>query len=237
MALLRRVMCSSISLERSLALASSRGISNLPCNFKSSANEVNNVQDVIKSFPKSPRNSPATSLSVERSFCDSLLNRIDSVILPMSPAEQLIKLRLPTIIKHVSLEMPTTKASLDNAHINQVVVEIKAPQRGKVLKQLAIRMLVIRRRKMKKHQRKKWLKKFRVHNMTQFQKKKIKKETIFLSALEEQMKTAESFDPKKYAIEKIRKAYTPLPVRERPAKKLPWEFQPLFAMSQKKNGK
>ncbi|KAE8750359.1 hypothetical protein FOCC_FOCC002920 [Frankliniella occidentalis] len=237
MALLRKILRSSIFCERSLALASPRCISNLSSSLRPSATQFNNIQDVTQNVFTSLSNSPSTTYSEEKPLSNSLLQRIDVAILPMSPAEQLIKLRLPTLIKQVSLEMPTTRASLDNAHINQVVVEIKAPQRGKVLKQLAIRMLVIRRRKIKKHQRKKWLKKFRVYRMTLFQKRKIKKETIFLAALEEQMKTAEAFNAEDYASEKIRKAYKPLPTKEAYKFPLPWEFQPLFYNSLKKNGK
>lgn len=133
--------------------------------------------------------------------------------------------------------MPTTKVSLDNVHINQKVVKIEAPQRGKVIKQWAIRMMVIRRKKMKKHKRKKYLKKFRIQLMTLRKKRKFKKETAFLSDLENQFKLAEAFSAEAYAAEKIRKAYQPLPEKEKLVKPLPWEFQPLFYWSQKKNRK
>lgn len=161
----------------------------------------------------------------------SLLQSVDVAILPMSPLEKIINLQLPTAAGRVSLEMPTTDVSLKNTLINQKTVEIQAPQRGPVIKQLAIRMLVIRRRKMKKHKRRKYLKKFKVLLMTRSKKRDIEKETVFLSGLEEQMKSAELFDASQYASEKIRKAYEPLPQKERLLKPFPWEFQPLYHWS------
>lgn len=181
---------------------------------------------------------PNLSTSLKKLPLNALLQRIDVAILPMSPVERLIKFQLPTISKHVSLEMPTTKASLNNVHINQKVIEYQAPQRGKVIKQLAVHMINLRRRKMKKHQRRKWLKKFRIHLMTLFKKRKTAKETIFLSGLEEEMKLAESFNAEQFAADKIKRAYKPLPVKEKLVKPFPWEFQPLFYNSKApKNGK
>lgn len=177
-----------------------------------------------------------TASCVQTSSLSPLMERMGVSILPMSPVERLTKLKLPTVSKQLSLEMPSTKASLDNIHINQKIVEIKAPQEGKVVKQLAIRMIRIRHRKMKKHQLKKFRKKFRIQIMTRKKKRYILRETLFLSGLEEDMKLAESFSAEQYAAEKLRRAYEPLQPKVKKVRPLPWEFQPLYYNS-KKDGK
>lgn len=239
MAMLQGLLKSALCCERTLLGSSLRCMSG----FQSRLTAPNNF-NIIQSGGERNGNTPASVLMNLSSPSDSkklplnsLLQRIDIAILPMSPVEQLIKLRLPTISKHVSLEMPTTKASLTNIHINQKVIEYQAPQRGKVIKQFAIYMINLRRRKMKKHQRKKWLKKFRIYRMTLFKRRRMAREEIFLAGLEEEMKVAEAFNAEQFAAEKIKLAFKPLPVKEKQVRPLPWEFQPLYYNSQKNNNK
>ncbi|XP_034238682.1 uncharacterized protein LOC117643727 [Thrips palmi] len=231
MAILQRLLKSALCCEKTLLVPTSRCMSGLQSRLSLSTNS-NSIQSNGEWNGNASTNiimnlSSSSSDPKKLSF-NSLLQRIDVAILPMSPVERLIKLQLPTISKHVSLEMPTTKASLTNVHINQKVIEYQAPQRGKVIKQLAVHMLNVRRRKMKKHQRKKWLKKFRILRMTVSKKRRMARETIFLSGLEEEMKLAESFNAEQYAAEKIKLAYRPLPQKEEWVRPLPWEFQPLY---------
>ena len=196
-------------------------------------NGLPHENNTLKTFGQSP----AFNSSLQTSNVSPLMERIGMPIPPVSLFEPLSKLKLPSVSKQLSFEMPPTKASLDNTNINQKIVEIKAPQQGKVVKQLAIRMIRIRHKKMKKHQLKKFRKKFRVKIMTVKKKRYILRETLFLSGLEEEMKFAESFNAEEYAAEKIRRAYKPLPPKEKLVVPLPWEFQPLFHNSKKKDGK
>lgn len=232
----------SLSVLETLLVTSSRCMSGLQSRRTSPTNSSMIPQSNGEWNGKAPANlgmNFSSPSDLKKPPPNSLLQRIDVAILPMSPAERLVKLQLPTISKHISLEMPTTKASLNNVHINQKVIKYEAPQQGKVIKQLAITMLGVRRRKMKKHQRRKWLKKFRIQRMTLSKKRRTARETIFLSGLEEQMKLAESFNAEQYAADKIKRAFKPLPEKEKLVRPLPWEFQPLFYNSNphNKNGK
>ncbi|CAH4023392.1 uncharacterized protein LOC123707001 [Pieris brassicae] len=85
----------------------------------------------------------------------------------------------------------------------------------------AIRLIVIRRKKMKKHQRRKLWKRMR-HRWARVKKnRRIKKEKIFQSELMMMVKQADAFSAEQYVTSKIDKAnHTPLPTRWR-HKRLP----------------
>lgn len=64
-------------------------------------------------------------------------------------------------------------------------------------------MLIIRRKKMKKHQRKKFRKKFKFLLAKKRLKREIAKEKTFRVELLTVIRDAESFDPREYAMRKI----------------------------------
>ncbi|XP_045501273.1 uncharacterized protein LOC123698603 [Colias croceus] len=78
----------------------------------------------------------------------------------------------------------------------------------------AIRLIVIRRKKMKKHQRRKLWKRMR-HRWARVKKnRRIKKEKIFQNELAMMVKQAHEFSAEQYVASKIEKAnHTPLPTR------------------------
>lgn len=83
--------------------------------------------------------------------------------------------------------------------------EIQNPETPKIEKQAA-RMIVIRRRKMKKHKIKKLRKRRKFEYRRIALKRKTLKEKLFQMKLSDQIKEAEKFDPKTYVDEMIRKA-------------------------------
>lgn len=72
---------------------------------------------------------------------------------------------------------------------------------------LRLHLLIIRRKKMKKHQRKVWRKKFKCLIAKQRLKREIVKEKTFRVELLSMIRQAELFDPKEYALRKISEKY------------------------------
>ncbi|GAB0097681.1 uncharacterized protein DMENIID0001_133460 [Sergentomyia squamirostris] len=99
--------------------------------------------------------------------------------------------------------------------INSIVEqqkEIKLPQTGVIVEKHAVRMIVIRRKKMKKHKLKKLRKKMKYLWAKINQRREMRKEKAFRAEIFAQLKEAESFSPEQYVEEKIRKATeTPIP--------------------------
>lgn len=83
---------------------------------------------------------------------------------------------------------------------------------GSVYKKEAVRMIVIRRRKMKKHKLKKLRRKMKFEWAKVRQRREMRKEKEFQSKLLAQIKEAEQFDAEKFVTERLRKANeVPLP--------------------------
>lgn len=83
---------------------------------------------------------------------------------------------------------------------------------GSAYKKEAIRMIVIRRRKMKKHKLKKLRRKMKFEWAKVRQRREMRKEKAFQAKLLTQIKEAEQFDAEKFVSEKLRKANeVPLP--------------------------
>lgn len=72
---------------------------------------------------------------------------------------------------------------------------------------LRLHLLIIRHQKMKKHQRKKWRKKFKCLLAKQRLKREISKEKNFRVELLSMIRMAEMFDPKEYAMRKLSEVY------------------------------
>lgn len=83
---------------------------------------------------------------------------------------------------------------------------------GSVYKKEAVRMIVIRRRKMKKHKLKKLRRKMKFEWAKVRQRRELRKEKEFQGKLLLQIKEAENFDAEKFVAERLRKANeVPLP--------------------------
>lgn len=83
---------------------------------------------------------------------------------------------------------------------------VDEPSNEQVSEKQAARLIVIRRKKMKKHKLKKLRKKMKFERAKIRQNREIKKEKLFHAELLEKIKIAQSFDPAKYAAEKIARA-------------------------------
>lgn len=89
---------------------------------------------------------------------------------------------------------------------------IELPTIENIIEKQAVRMIVIRRRKMKKHQRKKLRKKMQFYWRKIKQRRELLKEKAFQAEQIALIKQAESFDPVKYVNEKLQeldKEYVP----------------------------
>ncbi|RZF43261.1 hypothetical protein LSTR_LSTR001522 [Laodelphax striatellus] len=84
--------------------------------------------------------------------------------------------------------------------------EISDPDSKPKEEKHAVRMLIIRKRKMRVHKRKKWRKKFKEQIAKIEIRRKIKKEKEFQAELMGKVKEAEKFDPLVYVKEKLAKA-------------------------------
>lgn len=80
---------------------------------------------------------------------------------------------------------------------------IEAPTMNNVIEKKAERMIIIRRKKMKKHKRRKFLKRMKFVLRKKEQKKALKKEKIFNAQLTELQQEAAEFDAKKYVAERL----------------------------------
>ncbi|XP_059622113.1 uncharacterized protein LOC132265439 [Phlebotomus argentipes] len=90
--------------------------------------------------------------------------------------------------------------------------EIKLPEAGPVIEKHAVRMIVIRRKKMKKHKLKKLRKKMKFEWAKVRQRREMRKEKAFRAEIFAQIKEAENFSAENYVEEKLRKATeTPIP--------------------------
>lgn len=108
-----------------------------------------------------------------------------------NPFEPNFKIENPTYINLVKSDIAPVKV------IENPVVT------GNFIKKQAINILKIRKKKIKKHRRKKWLKKYKFVIRRKEQKKLNIKEKAFAAELHETIKEAEEFDAKKYVTERL----------------------------------
>uniref|UniRef100_A0A1B0D4X6 Ribosomal protein mS38 C-terminal domain-containing protein n=1 Tax=Phlebotomus papatasi TaxID=29031 RepID=A0A1B0D4X6_PHLPP len=99
--------------------------------------------------------------------------------------------------------------------INSIVREereIKLPEMSGIVEKHAVRLIVIRRKKMKKHKLRKLRKKMKYEWAKVRQRREMRKEKAFRAEIFAQIKEAENFSAEKYVEEKLRKATeTPIP--------------------------
>lgn len=80
---------------------------------------------------------------------------------------------------------------------------IELPTMENIIEKRAVRLIVIRRRKMKKHKLRKLRKRMKTFIIRLQQRRHLRKEKAFLAELLAQVKEAESFDAKKYVASRI----------------------------------
>ena len=108
---------------------------------------------------------------------------------------------------------PTKSNWLDEiGDILNEINQIRAPTENKTDKMEAARMIVVRRRKMKKHKLKKLRRKMKFEWAKVRQRREMRKEKAFQAKLIAQIKEAETFNAAQFVSDKLQKAKeTPLP--------------------------
>lgn len=142
------------------------------------------------------------------------LNHLSSIPIYAVVQPQLNRLPLGDFLpKRPQIGDPTKSKWLDEiGDIVNETNEIRAPTDSKTDKMEAARMIVIRRRKMKKHKLKKLRRKMKFEWAKVRQRREMRKEKAFQAKLIAQIKDAEAFNAAKYVADKIHKAKeTPLP--------------------------
>ncbi|XP_006611101.1 uncharacterized protein LOC102676673 isoform X1 [Apis dorsata] len=110
-------------------------------------------------------------------------------------------------------EMPLSKyiPSMEEPLINQPIkqdlplidISFQLPPTENILEKLAIRMIVIRKKKMKKHKRRKLRKRMKFKWAKIRANRNVLKEKLFQAELVAKIKQAQNFDPKKYIEERL----------------------------------
>lgn len=117
------------------------------------------------------------------------------------------------VVIHKQIGDPTKSNWLDEiGDILNEINQIRAPNENKTDKMEAAKMIVVRRRKMKKHKLKKLRRKMKFEWAKVRQRREMRKEKAFQAKLIAQIKEAEAFNAAKYVSDKLQKAKeTPLP--------------------------
>lgn len=118
------------------------------------------------------------------------------------------------LIKNI-IEMPVTKISplqepvkhlpiqYDLPISEKSISEIDLPTNGKIFEKQAVRLIVIRHKKMKKHKRKKLRKKMQHIWLKIRHKRNVKREKLFQAELIDKIKQAQAFDARAYVKERL----------------------------------
>jgi hypothetical protein len=128
-----------------------------------------------------------------------------------------IRIELPVTSIIDTFQLPSIRDTVDSSYDR-----IEAPTQGGLIQKQAARLIVIRRRKMKKHKLKKLRKKMKFEWAKVRQRREMKKEKAFQAGLIAQIKEAEKFDAEKYVAERLQEVHkVPLP-RTWKGKRLPF---------------
>lgn len=111
---------------------------------------------------------------------------------------------LPQPLREI-IEPPQVKGNISYEDCLPTKI-VEEPSSGGVQDKQAARLIVIRKKKMKKHKLRKLRKKMKFEWAKRRQKREMQKEKLFQAELIQHIKIAESFDPAKYAAEKIAKS-------------------------------
>ncbi|XP_076293080.1 uncharacterized protein LOC143215129 [Lasioglossum baleicum] len=120
----------------------------------------------------------------------NLDNRIIKNIIEI-PLKDIPSIGDPSRQRPIQQDLPLTDKILD------------LPTLGNVMEKQAVRLIVIRRKKMKKHKRKKLRKRMKFQMETIRARRNLKKEKAFQEELLVSIKEAEAFNPKAYVQEKF----------------------------------
>lgn len=107
----------------------------------------------------------------------------------------------------LSKYIPSMEEPLINQPIKQdlplIDISFQLPPTENILEKLAIRMIVIRKKKMKKHKRRKLRKRMKFKWAKIRANRNVLKEKLFQAELVAKIKQAQNFDPKKYIEERL----------------------------------
>lgn len=112
-------------------------------------------------------------------------NIIEMPVTKISPLQEPVK-RLP-----IHYDLPISEKSID------------LPTNGKIFEKQAVRLIVIRRKKMKKHKRRKLRKKMQFIWAKVRHKRNVQREKLFQAELINKIKQAQAFDAKVYVKERL----------------------------------
>ncbi|XP_065372237.1 uncharacterized protein Pdhb isoform X2 [Calliphora vicina] len=143
------------------------------------------------------------------------LTRPDATTIPIYAVvrPQINHTPIGDVLNQKQIGDPTKANWLDEiGDILNEINQIRAPTAGKNDKMEAARMIVVRRRKMKKHKLKKLRRKMKFEWAKVRQRREMRKEKAFQAKLIAQIKDAEAFNAEKYVADKLHQAKeTPLP--------------------------
>ncbi|XP_049951322.1 uncharacterized protein LOC126458383 [Schistocerca serialis cubense] len=111
----------------------------------------------------------------------------------------------PNVTSSNMFELPACSV-IDYLH-EIPVKDISVPTVGNVTEKIAARLIVIRRRKMKKHKLRKLRKRMKFEWAKVRQRRELRKEKKFQAGLIKKIKIAESFDAKAFVAQKLAKAH------------------------------
>jgi hypothetical protein len=130
------------------------------------------------------------------------------------------KIEIPFISIIDTFQLPSIRDTVDSTYDRKYYIE--APTHDGLIQKQAARLIVIRRRKMKKHKLKKLRKKMKFEWAKVRQRREMRKEKAFQAVLIAQIKQAEKFDAEKYVAERLQEVHkVPLP-RTWKGKRLPF---------------
>nr|CAH7731727.1 unnamed protein product [Callosobruchus chinensis] len=154
-------------------------------------------------------------LSINRSFHVDVIPRVNLVPLVVQAQQeknpwiwqQNDKIKAPVIQQINRIELPNGLVWIPpeiNTPVQERTIEAPALPSNNLTKHAA-RLIVIRRKKMKKHKLRKLRKRMKFVWAKLRQRRELKKEKAFQAVLVQQIKVAEQFSPENYVNEKIEK--------------------------------
>ena len=166
------------------------------------------ITALVKQSSTIPRTSRIQLAQIQHLYLSQFLHRSQA------------KIELPAVTTADAFKLPTVRDIIKSTYEPKYYIE--APTHGELVWKQAARLIVIRRRKMKKHKLKKLRKKMKFEWAKVRQRREMRKEKAFQAVLIAQIKEAEKFDAEKYVAERLQEAHkVPLP-RTWKGKRLPF---------------
>ncbi|XP_043471169.1 uncharacterized protein LOC122504243 [Leptopilina heterotoma] len=195
--------CRLSNLFRKLYI-NSRGVS-------TSSQQINNPSPVAVSIFQNLTNKNSSlsqewNLKFSPRIIESELKIQSSPLLSETPRISIIDTPISInrhIIEPLGINYNINNVDDDNGKLNEKSIDL--PTYGDVFEKLAVRMIVIRRRKMKKHKRRKLLRRTKVLRQKRRSRQKAKNEKQLKIEVKYLIKRAETYDAKKFVAGKIAK--------------------------------